>query len=282
LTRPRVHVKFGQPFNLPASEAATWTAAYRDARFTEAAQAVAAVIASINADVIALTEVGNTTDLAELNAAVAAAGATYPHTAVCDCTDSSTQQHVAVLSRFPLRDLLTAIPGRETYNTELDDPETEKDTGISKGLRVTFDAAGETIHLYVAHLRSERGGHETDAQRIAQASIIRRHYLPLVQAGEHVIVAGDLNDKRGQPTLLRIRGRDDIWSDLIQTGLAEYFDASEVDSRWTYEFQGTRQQIDHVLVSRSIRSDASIGTQILDHGNALASDHRPVVVSLGF
>jgi endonuclease/exonuclease/phosphatase family metal-dependent hydrolase len=82
----------------------------------------------------------------------------------------------------------------------------------------TFNAAGQTIHLYVAHLRSELRGHETDAQRIAQASIIPRHFLPLVQAGAQVVVAGDLNDRHGQQVLSRIRRRDDIWSDLIQTG----------------------------------------------------------------
>ena len=76
LTRPKVHVKFGLDFNLskePQAVQDQWAAqGFRDQRFAEAAAAVAAVIANVNADVIALTEVGNLTDVAELRAILAA------------------------------------------------------------------------------------------------------------------------------------------------------------------------------------------------------------------
>jgi predicted extracellular nuclease len=112
---------------------------------------------------------------------------------------------------------------------------------------------------------------------------VRRHYLPLLDAGEHIIVAGDLNDHPRQPVLRRIRGRDDIWGDLIQTGDVDYFADNELDTRWTYQFQGIRQQIDHVLLSRSIK-DASegISTRVVEQNDPLASDHRPFVVTLEF
>ena len=175
LTRPRVHVKFGYQFELSEQERAIWDApGYRDQRFAEAAAAVAGVIAPIDADVLVLTEVGNATDVAELNAAIAEAGVTYRHVAVCDCTDTRTRQHVAVLSRFPLTDVVPAIPGREGYFEEADDDDSEDDTGISKGLIVTFTVDGRPFRLYGLHLRSEGGGAEADEQRIAQASIIRR------------------------------------------------------------------------------------------------------------
>jgi endonuclease/exonuclease/phosphatase family metal-dependent hydrolase len=285
LTRPRVHIKFGLPFNIAeatAAEQAQWAAAgFRDTRFTEAAQHVAQVIAGINADVVALSEVGNDTDVAELNAEIADLGVNYPHVEVCDCTDNTTQQHVAVLSRFPLTNVIDRLPGRAIYDEELDDPEREEDTGISKGMRISFQADGQTFHLYVLHLASERGGNEQDQQRIAQASIVRRHYLPDLNNGGHIIVVGDLNDHPGQPALRRIRGRDDIWGDLIQTGNVEFFAAGTEDTRWTFEFQGKRQQIDHILVSRSIVDAANdIVTSTVDHGDPLASDHRPLVVIL--
>ena len=47
LTRPRVHIKFGLPFrtsDFTPAEAAQWTDAFRNVRFTEAAQAVAGVL----------------------------------------------------------------------------------------------------------------------------------------------------------------------------------------------------------------------------------------------
>src|SRR3546814_8004650 len=37
------------------------------------------------------------------------------------------------------------------------------------------------------------------------------------------------------------------------SGLAEFFEESQAGERWTYEFQGERNQIDHVLLSDSFR-----------------------------
>lgn len=287
LTRPKVHIKFGLKFNInkePQAVRDEWNSpGFRDARFAEAATAVAAVIAGIDADVIALTEVGDDVDVIELNNAVAAAGVIYDHVEICDCTDHTTSQHVAVLSKFPLADVQKSLPGREGYYEELDDPDTENNTGISKGMRVTFSAEGQTFLLYVVHFASERGGHEQDAQRIAQASIVRRLTLPQINAGQHVIVAGDLNDYRGQPALKRVRGMDDIWPDLIQTGHHEFFAGADEGTRWTYEFRGERNQIDHILLSPSIKEvtkSNGIKPRVPDQTDPLASDHRPFVVTL--
>ncbi len=284
LVREQVHVKFDFPFRLSGGDKTQWEkAGYRDAKFKEAAKAVAQVIKAIDADVISLVEVGNERDVEELRAEVANVGLSYPHWAVCDSQDYTTGQHVAVLSKRSIEVRARVISGRESYDTELDDPESEEETGISKGLHVSFDAAGQPVHLFVVHLASERGGHEQDAQRIAQASIVRRTYLEYLNRGEHVIVAGDLNDHRGQPALRRIRGKDDIYEDLLQTGFAEFFAAAEIDTRWTYQFQGERQQIDHILISRSLK-DASkkggIKTKVVPVDNPLASDHRALVVTL--
>ena len=206
-------------------------------------------------------------------------GVIYANVEVCTCTDFQTQQNVAVLSKFPLSGVLRAIPGREGYTTELDDVDSEADTGISKGMLVSFAFGGHTFQLYGLHLASERGGNEQDQQRIAQASIVRRHSLPAINEGAFVIVAGDLNDGRGEPALRRIRGLDDIWPDLIETGEARYFKADDADTRWTYEFQGERNQIDHILLSdswRDILKSTGIKPSVPDQENELASDHRPL------
>ena len=177
--------------------------------------------------------------------------------------------------------MLRAIPGREGNFTELDDVDLEADTGISKGIVVSFNFGGHTFQLCGLHLASERGGNEQDQQRIAQASIVRRHSLPAINDGAFVIVAGDLNDGRGEPALRRIRGLDDIWPDLIETGEARYFTDANAGTRWTYE----RNQIDHVLISDSMRGilkSGGIRPRVPDQNDRLASDRRPFVLTLEF
>lgn len=287
LTRRAIHVKFGAPLELVKPEdIALWSQpGFRDRKFAEGAAAVARVIAGINADVIVLNEVGDERDVDELNAAVAALGAAYPHRAVCDCKDTVTWQNVAVLSKLPLEVAAPVILDREGFFAEEDDDDSENDTAISKSLIVRFNFEGRAFTLYGLHLVSERGGGEADAQRIAQASIIRRLTLPAIMSGEELfIVAGDLNDGRGQPALRRIAGYDDIWADLIQTGDYQYFSEELRDTRWTYEFRGVRNQIDHILLSPSIARMLGqrnrIRPRVPEQTDLTASDHRPFVVTL--
>ena len=282
LIRTKVHAREGLPLTLNAAQQAVWTPQHREQAFQNAVMLVAPVVASLQADVVVLTEIGPLADVNTLNAALPSP---YPHVAVCQCSDSATEQNVAILSRIPFTAVRQTIPGREHFLAELDDPETEDDTGISKGLSVTLTFSGEQIALYGIHLVSERGGHEEDAQRIAQASIVRRNYLRDLEAGRHVIVAGDLNEKRGDPTLVRIRGLDDIEPDLMQTGLAEFFDPNALAERWTYEFEGERNQIDHILLSDSFRDVAKRGgidASVSRVTNPAVSDHSPLVVTIDF
>lgn len=282
LTRPKVHMKFGEPFDLPPESQEVWNQpGYRDQKFSEAAKAVARLIKQIDADVIGLVEVGDERDAHELLEEVRKLGLDYPYCVFGSPVEQGTYQNNAVFSKFELKGVIAPIPGREAYDAELDDPEAERWTGVRKGLRVTFTAYGQTLHAYVLHLTSERGGHEADARRIAEASIVRRHYLPLLTSGEHLIVMGDLNDRRNEPAIRRIRGRDDIQPDLIQTGRYEYFDRDELDTRWTYDFRGALNQIDHVLLSESIEQACTrVRSRTINHRDSLISDHLPFIVEL--
>jgi len=300
----RIHVKYRLAFDLREERTLTdqqreqWNDnAFRTDKLKLAAKAVAAGIKQVDASVMVLTEVGNASDFKILTDALKEAGVVYPHAALCKSADTITGQHVAVLSRFPLSGFQPKLPGRETYLREPDDTETEDDTSISKGMKVTVTAGGHKIHLYCIHLTSERGGHEKDEQRIAQASIVRRNYLPSLQRGEIVVVAGDVNEFRGQPTLRRLRGLDDIQADLIQpAGPArnsmrkgetgdEY--NQRIGNHYTFVFGGRRQQIDHILYSHSLRdvsSPGSMGVRFLtinakiDGFDIPATDHRAMVL----
>lgn len=287
LNKEKVHVRFGLPLNISQateSQKQQWSQqGFRDQKLLEATKTVAQVLFNLKADVLVLTEVGDDADLTLLRNELNNLGMNYQFQASCISSDNSTNQHVGVISKFPLTNILQQIPGREYYLPETDDPETEEHTGISKGMRVTLTAFNKEFILYVLHLASERGGYKEDMQRIAQASIVRRHYLNDLREGKNIIVAGDLNDYRGQPAILRIRGLDDIYDDLIQTGHKDYFDPSLLNTRWTYEFEGIRQQIDHILLSFSIKdickSSGGIRARTFDH-QSTASDHMPFIVTL--
>ena len=292
LNMRKVHIKYGLPFNISDADpavAAQWdSTAFRTNRFDLAVDAVAEAIQDIDVNVLVLTEVSDGDDLGSLVNALSGLGASFPHVEVCDCTDSITGQHVAILSDRPFiaSETRLQIEGRAAYDAEVDDPDEQLDTGISKGIRVAVEVENdsgdpEIVHIIGLHLASERGGHEQDQQRIAQASIVRRHAIELLNRGEHVIIAGDLNDRRGQPTL---RSLDDIWPDLIQTGHHKFFEDGEESSRWTYQFRGELNQIDHVLLSYSLRrSGSSIAARVMDieeAENPSISDHRPLIVTI--
>ena len=291
----KVHVKYGLRFTMSQNTQAEqdqWAPPlFRAQRFDQAIDAMAPVIADIDPDVLVLPEVGDGADLDALVQSIEDNGTTYPHVEVCSCNDP-TGQHIAILSKRPFvaNETMRNLPGREGYEVEPDDPDEQLDTGISKGMRVAIEAENsngddELVYVFGLHLTSERGGHEQDQQRIAQASIVRRHMIPLLSSGKHVIVAGDMNDRRGQPTIRRLRGMDDIWPDLIQTGHWQFFEEGEEASRWTYQFRGELNQIDHILLSYSLRKNQTdaIRTSVMDvpvQDNPQISDHRPMIVSI--
>ncbi len=296
LLADKVHIKYGLRFsmseNTPAEQAQWSPTVFRTQRYEQAADAVAEVIADIDTDVLVLTEVDDGAELEFLVDAIETHGTAYPHFEVCECNDRSTGQHVAILSKRPFIDseTLLTLEGRAAYDAEIDDPDEQRDTGVSKGMRVAVEVENdsgqmEPVYIFGLHLASERGGFDKDQQRIAQATIVRRYAVELLNRGEHVIVVGDLNDRRGQPTLRRLRGLDDVWPDLIQTGHWSYFDREDEATRWTYQFRGELNQIDHVLLSYSLRKNQSnsISSQVLDIPETVSpsiSDHRPLVVTL--
>ncbi len=306
LSHETVHVKYGLPLFLDdwtPEDHARWTSyGSREKLFAAACEQVAALIARMDVDVLALQEVGPHADNEKVHEALQRLGGGYAHRVT---GSHSFRQYVAVWSKHAPRDLVSPLPGRACYYTELDDDDSERTTAVSKGMHVLLDIDGHRIHFYCFHLKSEGGGHESDAKRVAQADIIRRHtlqFLDTARSGtpeqEFVIVAGDLNDGPGQPALRRIRGRDDIFEDLIQTWHTDYYhDHSKWPQRYSYDYQGSRNRIDHVLPSLNMMdilhdqydddTPYGISAEALDvverlAGGHVATDHRPFIITLRF
>lgn len=281
LNKSRVHIKFGKQFDIAREskkEQKFWNDEdNRAEKLAEASANVAQMIKRINADILTLTEVGGVDDLEVLINQLNEIGVIYEYWEVCDCTDSFTGQHVAVLSKFPLKEIWPQIPGRSIYLEE-SDGDSEGETGISKGLKVTATINQKDIDIFVLHLKSERGGFDSDAKRLAQASIARRAIIKQINDGRKVIVTGDLNSEKGSPSIYRLRGFDDLYEELIQTGHSDYFENTDI--RWTYNYRGEAEQIDHILVSPGLSTRKGIKTSILETGDEKISDHNPVIVKL--
>lgn len=281
LNKSRVHLKFGKSFDITKEskkEQKFWNDdENRTAKLREASANVAKHLQQVNADILTLTEVGGEEDIKILVEELDKLGVTYEHWEVCDCTDSFTGQHVAVLSKFPLKEVWPLIPGRALYLEE-PDGDSEGETGISKGFKVTVTVENKDIDVFVLHLISERKGYESDAKRLAQANIARRAIIKQLNAGREVIVAGDFNSEKRSESVYRLRGFDDVFEELIQTGLSRYFESNDV--RWTYNFRGEPEQIDHILISPGLSTSKGIKTRIIETTDDQVSDHNAVVVSI--
>ncbi|MCX2743884.1 endonuclease/exonuclease/phosphatase family protein [Mangrovivirga sp. M17] len=277
LVEKTIHVKYGLPFRLSDTTQEVreqWTDQFRSKKFNEATIEVAKYIHTLNADVIGLQEVGQEEEVDLLIEKLDSMGTNYSHSLVCFSRDNITGQRVAILSKFPILEGWDELDGRSYFFTEPDMDETD-DTGVSKGLKATIKINNDTVDFYVLHLKSERGGAESDYQRLGQASIVRRYIINSLEVGNHVVVMGDLNSQKRHPVILRIRGFDDIYEELIQSGDDIYID--DKTTRNTYTYLGTQEQIDHILISYSLRK---FKTKIIPTTDKFISDHNAVIVDI--
>lgn len=285
----KVHMKFGLPFDNKKLPQEWRDERFRQKKFAEAVDKVAAHLVTLKADVLGLTEVGNKQAVQALVEDLKSKGMDYPYWSVCQSEDTGTGQYVALLSKFPLKNIVPSFPNRGLYFEESDYDQTAS-TGISKGMKVTTTVQDKELNIFLFHFKSERGGEESDQQRLMQAEIARRVTIPYLQRGEHVVVMGDLNSEPRHEVLLTLRGFRDIEEELIQTGDLYYFDDPNI--RWTYNYRGQMEQLDHILLSLSLQElclennyrqkQWGIQTTIIPTTSEEISDHNAVVVELNF
>lgn len=240
-----------------------------------AKQALRAVIHALDADVLALQEMGPAAYLEELQRDLRAGGIDYPHAALAEAADAD--RHVAVLSRLPFNRVQTQAGLEFRY---FDGREKVK-RGV---LEIDLAVAGGELTLFVVHLRSrftERADDPGSALcRAGEAEAIRDHVLrrfPDPTAARFLIL-GDCNDTKGSKPLRLLTKRG-------KTSITKLLDAADPRGEtWTYTYfkDDTYERVDHVLVSPGLVSAVAGGrAQIYDGpGVREASDHRPVLVRL--
>jgi endonuclease/exonuclease/phosphatase family metal-dependent hydrolase len=244
----------------------------------EAAKAaLRAVIRAMNADMLALQEVGPQPYLEELRRDLKSEGCDYPHVAWMEAAD--TERHVAVLSRRPF----TAV----TRHTDLAFGYFGKEERVKRGmLEVRVAAEGGEVALFVVHLKSRYTDRADDPEsarrRAGEAEAVRDRVLRIFpepeKAGARFLIVGDFNDAPGSRPVRAVSARG-------KTTIADVLAAA--DSRgetWThfYRKEDSYSRVDYVLVSPGLKPAVMDGRAAIFDGAGVreASDHRPVVVRL--
>jgi uncharacterized protein len=165
------------------------------------------------------------------------------------------------------------------------DPANSAFTASRKPLAGEFTYNGHHLFVIANHFNSKGGdnplfGHSqppqlvTQAQRNQQATVVHDFVASLEAADPDaaVVVLGDLNDFEFSPPLTTLEAG--VLHDLIET--------LPQDERYTYDFEGNSQALDHILLSDSLFAQPSAYDAI--HVNSefavQASDHDPQVVRM--
>lgn len=244
-----------------------------------AKHALRQVIRALDADVLALQEMGGRAFLEELRRDLAREGCVYPHAEILEY--DTEPRHVAVLSRRPF----AVVTAHTDLRFRYDGGETFVKRGL---LEVRLAVAGGELTVFVAHLKSRFTERDEDPQsarvRAGEAEAVRDRVLarfPDPAAAAFAIV-GDFNDGPVSRPLraLSARGRTPI-ATLLPV-------ADSRGETWTHRYrrEDSYTRVDHILVSPGLLRVARVAGEraaIYDGpGGAEASDHRPVAVELDF
>ena len=241
-------------------------------------KALRAVIRALDADVIALQEMGGPGFLNELRRDLAGEGLVYPHGEAALAADES--RGLAVLSRVPL--------GRVTLHRDLKARRrgAQEDPPVRRGLlEVEVPAPGGAITVFVVHLKSRVTEDKEDPAaedlRVAEAQAARDRVLERFPepAAARFLILGDFNDAPGSRALKAVQARG-------KTDIATWLDAADARGhRWTHAYArvASYSRFDHALVSEGLRRGDAANVVARVVGEpwaevAAASDHRPLVV----
>jgi len=240
-----------------------------------AKQALRAVIRALDADLLALQEMGPAGYLEELQRDLRGEGVDYPYTALAEAGDP--ERHLAVLSRRPFRRVRT--------EAALEFPYLAGRERVKRGLlEVAVAAGGGEVTVFVVHLRSRFTDRVDDPAaalcRAGEAGAIRDQVLRRFPdpAAARFLILGDCNDSPGSRPLRLLTRRGRV---VISAAVPA---ADPHGETWThlYRKEEAYTRVDHILASPGLLAAVAGGRARVADGPAVAaaSDHRPVVVRL--
>ncbi len=245
---------------------------------------IAAALAAIRPDVVALQEIGGEPALADLQSRLRAAGLDLPASAIAHGPDTNIQ--IALLSRFPV------VGSRaHTNDSYLLDGRRRR---VARGFLEAEIAVAPRYRLVVlaAHLKSKRVAVDAAESELREneARLLREHVDALLrrEPDANIVVCGDLNDTpdsrpirlvvgSGTRALVDTRPCEPNGDPVTATG------ARQRPRRvaWTHHFgqEDTYGRLDYLLLSRGLaREWLPERTRVFVQPNwGLGSDHRPIV-----
>lgn len=237
----------------------------------ESIQAVVEILADLQPDVLGVLEIGGEDQVGDLRSRLARAGVDLPHSEWTGGSD--TVRHLALLSRHPI----TARDSERTIAFDLDDARHAMQRGI---LDVTIEPVdGFPLRFVGVHLKSKRRVPEFDQAlfRAKEMLALRAHLDAIFTSDAEVrlIVFGDLNETRNEPTFRNLVGPRGAPGALSPLDLTDH-----LDQRWTHYWEAADiySRIDFILVSRRAQPlvDTSRSGIAFPANWNLASDHRPM------
>jgi predicted extracellular nuclease len=149
-----------------------------------------------------------------------------------------------------------------------------------------FILDGKPLYVINNHFNSKGGDHSlfgavqppilsSEVQRVQQAQIVHDFVASIlaIDPESRVIVMGDLNDFHFSAPVDALKG--DILQNLIET--------LPVERRYTYNYDGNSQVLDHILVSESLQGSL-VSFEVLHLNSEFDymrqfSDHDPVLAT---
>jgi endonuclease/exonuclease/phosphatase family metal-dependent hydrolase len=258
----------------------------RQAKPAESKAKIREMIKVLNADVLALQEMGSTNALLELRASLKNEGLDYPHWE--HITGYDTNIHVAVLSKYPF----SAKRSHTNDNFLLGGRRFKVSRGyVEVDVKVN---ANYTFTLMSAHLKSKRPVPYADQEefRLEEAKLLREKVDARLAANPNanVIVLGDFNDTKDSKSIRTLIGRGK--TALVDTrpaekngdnAPAERPDWDPKNITWTHFYgkEDLYSRIDYILTSPGMAREWNTNeTHVVTAANwGVASDHRPIVAT---
>ncbi len=235
--------------------------------------ALRAVLHRLDADVVALQEMGPPAYLEELARDLAREGLGYPHRVVA--ADDEPRRN-ALLSRVPLHAVRT--------HRDVEFPYLGRTTRLRRGLlEATLRTPGGELTLVVLHLKSplseDPRDPRADALRRAEAGAVRDRLLERFPdpRRDRFLLLGDCNEVPTGPAVLTLRRRGR--TELLRLAPA----ADDRGDSWTHHYRRGESyaRVDLILFSPGAAPWIGGPGEILDGPEVRrASDHRPVVLRL--